>query len=238
MDNKRIWNRVCRPPEKVLKPIQAGRLKGKSDINPQWRYEAMTEIFGPVGFGWYHTIDEMMVSHGEKGEQVATVVVSLYVKEGDEWSEPIQGIGGSMLVAQEKNGPFTSDEAFKMAETDALSVAMKRLGVAADIYKGDFDGSKYSRPVESGTVLSKPAEPKKVVTAEEQKAIDEEADKLEITIREILENNPDPIGTIKAEGFQQKMNRLKVLDHDRWQVVADFANQVWLDAKEQMEGRG
>lgn len=30
-----------------------------------------------------------------------------------------------------------------MATTDALSVAMKMLGVAAEIYLGNFDGSKY-----------------------------------------------------------------------------------------------
>jgi uncharacterized protein YajQ (UPF0234 family) len=32
-----------------------------------------------------------------------------------------------------------------MAVTDAISVAMKMLGVAADIYAGKFDGSKYLR---------------------------------------------------------------------------------------------
>ena len=41
---------------------------------------------------------------------------------------------------------YMSDEAYKMAETDALSVAMKQIGVAADIYMGMFNGSKYTRP--------------------------------------------------------------------------------------------
>ena len=51
-----------------------------------------------------------------------------------------------MLIVNEKSGPHTSDEAFKMALTDALSVAMTRLGVASDIYMGNWTGSKYLTP--------------------------------------------------------------------------------------------
>ena len=36
-----------------------------------------------------------------------------------------------------------NDEGYKMAITDALGTAMKVIGVAADIYRGNFDGSKY-----------------------------------------------------------------------------------------------
>ena len=56
----------------------------------------------------------------------------------------IPGIGGSMFVASEKAGLRTNDECYKMAVTDALSVAMKMLGVGADIYMGRYDGSKYA----------------------------------------------------------------------------------------------
>ena len=48
-----------------------------------------------------------------------------------------------MLTEQEKAGLHVSDECFKMATTDALSVALKMLGVAADIYAGAWDGSRY-----------------------------------------------------------------------------------------------
>ncbi len=48
-----------------------------------------------------------------------------------------------MFVINEKRGIHTNDECFKMAITDALSVAMKQLGMAADIYMGLWDGSKY-----------------------------------------------------------------------------------------------
>ena len=47
-------------------------------------------------------------------------------------------------MVKESRGMFFSDEARKMAYTDALSVAAKMIGVAADVYMGH--GSKYDRP--------------------------------------------------------------------------------------------
>lgn len=142
-ENLRYWDKFSRPPKEALKAIQAGRLKGKSDINPQWRMKAMTETFGPVGIGWKYSIDRLWLESGNAPEICAFALVSVQVKDGDQWSESVPGIGGSSFVTQEKNGPFTSDEAFKMAVTDALSVAFKALGVAAEVYMGNFDGSKY-----------------------------------------------------------------------------------------------
>lgn len=46
-------------------------------------------------------------------------------------------------MAQEKNGMYTSDEAYKMAYTDAISVACKSLGMAADVYYAN-DCTKYT----------------------------------------------------------------------------------------------
>jgi len=156
MDNMKIWDALKRPPETALKKITGGRLGGMTDIKPQWRYEAMTEQFGPVGVGWRYRIDNLWIEEGSDGVQVANAVVELSVKDGDEWSDPIPGVGGSTLVAKEKNGLYTSDEAYKMAVTDALGNAMKYLGVAADIYAGHFDGSKYITPAKSPTVKIDP----------------------------------------------------------------------------------
>ena len=70
--------------------------------------------------------------------------INLYVKNGEDWSKPIQGTGGSSYISKEKNGPYTSDECFKMALTDAISVACKALGFAADVY-WDADTTKYNQ---------------------------------------------------------------------------------------------
>ena len=139
MSNMEIWDRLKQPPKAALKAIVAGRLKGKTDINPQWRLQAMTEQFGPCGKGWSYRIEALWTEPGIDGQVFAFAQVS--VRVGD--SEPIPGIGGSMLIAKESGGLHHNDEAFKMATTDALSVALKALGVAADIYLGLWDGSKY-----------------------------------------------------------------------------------------------
>lgn len=149
-ENLKLWNSVKRPPETALKTIKGGRLSGMTDISPQWRYQAMTEQCGPCGIGWKYEIKRLWLEAGTEGQQVAFAEIALYVKydaifkEGSpEWGDPVPGVGGSMFIAKEKDGLRTSDEAFKMAVTDALSVAMKQLGVGADIYMGMWDGSKY-----------------------------------------------------------------------------------------------
>jgi hypothetical protein len=148
MSNLDIWSKVSRPPKEALKTIQAGRLKGMTDVNPQWRIKVMTEVFGPCGDGWYYEIIQFWTEPGANGELMAFAHIHLFTKQKLDavttgWSQPISGIGGSALVAKEKDGLRANDEAYKMAVTDALSVAMKQLGVAADIYAGLWDGSKY-----------------------------------------------------------------------------------------------
>jgi len=83
---------------------------------------------------------------------MAFVNVSVYIKQGESWSDAIPGSGGSMLTAKEKSGLYNSDEAFKMATTDALSVALKFLGVASAIYAGQWDGTKYINSAPPGRI--------------------------------------------------------------------------------------
>lgn len=133
MNNLELYDRLKAVPDEAKKTIQGGRLKNFTDINPMWRIKMLTQEFGPCGFGWY--IDEVE-KWTEAGANCtgAFVKIHLFVKNGEEWSKPIVGIGGSQLVAVEKNGPVFSDEAYKMAYTDAISVACKALGMAADVY--------------------------------------------------------------------------------------------------------
>lgn len=138
-----LYESLARPPKDALCEIQAGKLKGKTDINPQWRYKAMTEKFGLVGIDWKYEIQKLWTEQGAGNEVLAFAQVAVFVKEGESWSWPIVGIGGSKLVAIEKERPVSNDEGYKMAVTDAFSTALKMLGVAADIYAGRWDGSKY-----------------------------------------------------------------------------------------------
>lgn len=166
-----IWNKVKDVPKEAQKPIKGGRLTGMTDISPQWRYHKMTETFGAVGFGWWFTIDKQWIEEGAAGEKCAMTNISLYARLGDEISAAIPGTGGASFVAKEKSGLYTSDEAFKMSLTDALSVAMKVLGVGAVIYSGGNDYSKYTapKPVNSTTVG---AEEKGVISEKQEADID------------------------------------------------------------------
>ena len=143
MSNTVVWDSFSKPPRSALKQIGGGRLKGMTDINPQWRYRAMTEQFGPCGVGWVHSIDKLWTEKGAGDEVMCFALISLRINHGGIWSEPIHGVGGSAMIAMEKGGLRGSDECYKMAVTDALSVAMKMLGVASDIYMGLWDGTKY-----------------------------------------------------------------------------------------------
>lgn len=142
MDNLKLYEAIRQVPEEAQKPIQGGRLKGMTDINPMWRIKTLTEQFGVCGIGWYYEILEEKIIDGANGEQVAFVKIHLYIKQGNEWSKPIPGTGGSMFIAKERSGLYTSDEAFKMALTDAISVSCKALGMGADVY-WQADRTKY-----------------------------------------------------------------------------------------------
>lgn len=145
MGNLAIYNAVRSVPDSAKRRIEAGRLKGKTDINPMWRIKALTETFGPCGFGWEYVITDKRLEQGANGEVAAFLDIDLFVKADGVWSDAIPGTGGSAFVAKEKNGLYTSDECFKMALTDAISVACKALGFGADVY-WDADRSKYDKP--------------------------------------------------------------------------------------------
>ena len=122
-----------------------------------WRLKKLTEAFGPCGFGWTVRIVRTWLEDGaekvrmnDRGEilehnreRTANVEIALKVKYNGEWSEDIAGIGGAMFLELESRGFNTEDEAYKKAYTDAISVACKALGIAADIYFAKDPDSKY-----------------------------------------------------------------------------------------------
>lgn len=135
MDSR--YNAVKTVPQSALKIIDFGKLKGKYDISPQWRWEILTEVYGMCGVGWYFDIvDTKEVLVEATGETMLYVKVNLYIRDGEEWSKPIPGYGGDFLIYKDKNGYHGNDEAFKMAVTDALGTAAKMIGVGADVYRG------------------------------------------------------------------------------------------------------
>lgn len=149
--NLRIFNQVRAVPKDALKPIEGGPLKGKSDINPMWRIQKLTELFGVSGIGWKIEQVARWTEALPSGETAVFCEVNLFIRQDDgAWSAPIHGTGGNTLIRKSTewvNGQQTTalhidDEAYKKAYTDAISVACKALGFAADVYYTQ-DETKY-----------------------------------------------------------------------------------------------
>lgn len=138
------YRKLATPPADALRTIDAGRLKGFTDINAQWRIEAMTEEFGECGIGWRYEIVDKSVHTLADGQIILFMQVALYVLIDGEWSHPIYGMGGDFIVKMENKGLRANDEAYKMCLTDALGNAMRCLGVAADVYRKKSD-TKYGK---------------------------------------------------------------------------------------------
>ena len=176
MENLEIYNKLKEVPKEAQKPITGGRLNGMIDIKPMWRIEKLTEVFGICGIGWKTRIKNKEILDGANGEKIAIVDIDLYVKIDGKWSDAIEGTGGSSFVTNETKGLYTSDECFKMAYTDAISVACKSLGMGADIYWGD---SKYNKQQE-------------ITTKEQEEQYKKKKGKHKgKTIKEIVENEKD-----------------------------------------------
>lgn len=151
--NVRFYHQFMTTPKDAQKSFNNGRFSG-TDINPMWRIKILTEVFGPSGFGWwtqnvrYEFVEADVTPPDAKQEQKETSVfceLELVVKDPEtgEVSQPIYGVGGNTYIAWGKYGPRASDEAKKMAYTDALSIACKSLGIGHDIWYSN-DRTKYT----------------------------------------------------------------------------------------------
>lgn len=216
MNNMELYEQVRKVPQEAQKTIQAGRLKGMTDINPMWRIKTLTEQFGPCGIGWYPEVIRFWIEEGAEGEKTANVHLKLYIKVGGEWSKGIEGIGGAKLLSMEKNGLYTDDECFKKAYTDALSVACKLLGVGADVY-WEKDRTKYN-PDDTNDTLP----PKKESRGREEKPNIGKGATPPITEKELKNYGVQDIpGTIKwIEGKIEKP--LAELDEEEKEVVREL----------------
>lgn len=156
MQNMQIYEALRNVPENAQKPIQAGRLKGMTDINPMWRIKALTELFGPCGMGWNLINQRMQLIPVEgTGEILCIYEVDLIYKVDGEWSAPVHGIGGNKIAIKEQKGLYADDEGVKKAYTDAIGSACKMIGCAADVY-WEKDTTKYSAAMQNVDIEGKP----------------------------------------------------------------------------------
>lgn len=220
--NLELYNKVRQVPESAQKTIRGGRLKGMTDINPMWRIKTLTDLFGPCGIGWYYEVKDRWIESSMSNEEItANVLISLYIKSEGAWSAPIQGIGGSKLVANEKQGLYVNDECFKMALTDAISVACKALGFGADIYWSS-DNTKYNDgkmenfQQEMAIEEQMRQEGAKLVDKGKHKILIQMAEKCEVPIETILEHyGIKSLDEMTAEIYGKALNKLKATEEKK-----------------------
>jgi hypothetical protein len=160
--NMRIWEALGKTdPTHTKQFTRAGGFRGTA-IKPMWANLRMTEFFGPCGIGWGMYKPEYQLVEVD-GEVLVYCTLNVWYALGDKERGQVYGVGGDKVAAKGKDGVRTDDEAFKKAYTDALSNAMKMIGVGADVHMGQFEDNKY--------VQSVAAEFKEVVAeVEKQKA--------------------------------------------------------------------
>ena len=232
MENMKHYNNLKAVPRDALKEIGFGKLKGKSDINPQYRYEAMTQEFGVCGIGWKYDIVKTWTQPANDGQVMVFVEIALYIKDGDSWGGGIPAIGGDFLLEKDKNGLHGNDEAYKMATTDALGVAMKMLGVAADVYRGLANDSKYGR--EKPTHIQTPSQPNKTAPVTTQATTQPtiemitppQLQKLQILVKE----NGLSVDDVKAiMAWKYKIDSSKKLTKVQAGYMIENINKLWTD---------
>lgn len=207
-ENMRIYSAFERTPDSAKKPIEAGRLKGKTDINPMHRIKQLTERFGPCGIGWYTDITRQETQEGPSGDLMCFIDLNLYYRENGqgEWSKPVFGTGGNSIISKESKGLYANDEGWKMAYTDALSIACKNLGMCADVYY-QKDYTKYTQP-RNETIIPEP--PRKPAQPPQKPAEQPQNKRMAALgqIQFIKENAPDDQYQAAMEAFGVNLERM------------------------------
>lgn len=157
-DNTKLWDILGRTDPAATKGFtRGGGFKGTA-IKPVWSFKRMTEEFGPCGTGWGIGAPEFQVLPGSDGETLVYCTTSIWYEKKE---QIVWGVGGDKVIAKFSSGPKSDDEAFKKAYTDAITNALKFIGVGADVHMGRFDDSKYVNEMRQEFAEEQPAPPEK-----------------------------------------------------------------------------
>lgn len=130
-----IFDKVRSVPKEHITTIEGGALRGLSNINPMWRIECLTQIFGACGDGWVIDVEDVRNDVYSTGVMVTILLSLRYKKEDGDYSEKLYGYGSQFMQKPD-------DSVFKKAFTDAFGSCTKLLGFAADVF---YDGKKRER---------------------------------------------------------------------------------------------
>lgn len=145
MSKTDLWDKLGKTDPKHTKGFsRAGGFKGTA-IKPIWVFRRMTEEYGPCGIGWGINAPTFQTVASPDGEVLVYCTVSIWHGARD---QIVFGVGGDKAIAKRKEGAaFSDDEAFKKSFTDAITNALKLIGVGADVHMGLFDDAKYVKEI-------------------------------------------------------------------------------------------
>jgi len=148
MDNLELWQRFADIDPKFTKPITGKQYRGTSP-NPHYVIRCLTEMFGPVGrgFGWEVTAEGFQ----PLGDEVLHWC-RIRFWHGD--GKGFDAYGQTKALSIVKRGTpqqyaMVDEDAPKKSLTDAITKAASQVGVAANIFLGRWDDSKYVAQVNS-----------------------------------------------------------------------------------------
>lgn len=164
--NLAIWKAVSTTDKAFTKAFDKGTYKG-TDINPTYRAMKMTEMFGPYGSGWGLQNVQYSTFPIERGEGEIGVMCQLEVWYRDpanpKGEKAVCGphVGVDYLIRETRSGLKFDDDAYKKAQTDAMTTAFRFLGISADVYMGLWDNSKYQTEIAQGKDMMEALEGRK-----------------------------------------------------------------------------
>ena len=126
-NNMEIWNAVCKTDPKHTKEVKFGRRF--TAIGAYYQIMQATKLFGPMGTGWWYTIDNM-----EQTDTMLICSLSLHYKGQ---AAPIPVMSATSRFMKDKE----DEDAYKKVITDCLTKALSYLGFSADVFTGEFDGT-------------------------------------------------------------------------------------------------
>jgi hypothetical protein len=137
-NNLELWSAHADIPPSETKPITGKAYKGTSP-KPHYIMYCLTDMFGPVGvgFGWDVVAEEFLPI----GEEV------LHWCRIKFWhtdrANTFDSYGQTKALMKTRNGLMLDEDAPKKSLTDAIVKAASQVGVAANIFLGRWDDSRY-----------------------------------------------------------------------------------------------
>ena len=140
-DTMKLWATLSKTDPAYVKEITGKQYKGNSP-SPHWVKMKLTEIFGPAGLGWgTKVLRQDFITSGSDVAHYLTLQL-WYVLDGKRGE--VEAIGGTVIAGIRSSGKsYIDEDGPKKSETDALVKAASAIGIAADIFLGRWDDSKY-----------------------------------------------------------------------------------------------